>query len=213
MSKTYEVFADGLLEEARKLGYEVTVVRPKTLGSWLKESIPVFVWSLVVSGRAVKVCGVISHKFSQVSLEHRLPVFVRSVPSHFYNVAITTAGPIKIDLSILQFEVPSLAERILAKDEEAGEYDDYDPFGEERATVELVERAARNPFAAVRIEALPRHALSGMAIPYGESFDYEYGLRLVGKLRSGKGGHFPFGNVAFTQEDASVVKFFLENRR
>ena len=49
----------------------------------------------------------------------------------------------EIDPSYIQFEVHQLSEKF--------EYDDHDPFGEQRAIRELLQRVARNPFAAIKI--------------------------------------------------------------
>ena len=136
-----------------------------------------------------------------VSLQHGKPMVIRSVPGHFYNIALTTAGPVKVDLSAVQFEWAKLRDKI----DEAIPEEDWDEFAADfQATIELVRRVARNPFSAITVEQLPKRPLDGIAISYDASFDYALAKKYVARLRKGT-RRDAMEEIALLEEDPSAL--------
>jgi len=181
--------ADFLFDKAAEMGYELRPMSPSSLRQWLERLIPPLIYQRMVCSRAVKVCSTISPVASQVSLERGYPIFVKQVPGHFYNVAITPSSIYKVDLSAIQFRVGKIASTYAEDDD-----DEDDPFGEERAIYDLIEEVGNNPYLAVEIKELPPSSIQhGMAIPYDEEFNFELAERAVARAR------------VFTGEDPSVL--------
>lgn len=143
------------------------VTRVSDLVEWLKESVPVFVWKFMIDCHAVRVCGTVSHAWAAETNKRGIPTSVIAVPGHFKNVVETDEGWIEVDLTDIQFEMNSLADRIADE-----EYDERDPFGESRAVRQLIAQIIKDPGNAISVKKIagpPRHVLE----PDNSNFDYQ----------------------------------------
>lgn len=121
----------------------------KELIEFLKLAVPAFVIRHILRARAVKVCSLISPAFAAVSNHYGFETYVANAPGHYYNVVITSDGPISVDLSYIQFKLNKICND--ATDgadghEEAGYYE------EEKIVGQALKYIAKNPWRAVRIE-------------------------------------------------------------
>jgi hypothetical protein len=206
MDADYKAWEVDVFEAIEERGYgQLAPDTPQQLQSWLVELVPPLILQRMVCAGAVKVCSTISPVASQVSLEHEMALIVRAVPGHFYNVALTTHGPFKVDLSAIQFEVPKLARWYADHGDEDEDEDEDDPFGEHRAVYELLERVAQNPFDAILVEPLPPTPMSGIAVPYDESFNFDHAKRYVARIRKGR-RRTALERLALLREDPATLE-------
>lgn len=134
--------------------------------TWLKEAVPVIVRAKIVNSRAVKSCSTVSPAFAKASVERGFPVFVRRVPGHVVNVALTLDGPVQVDLSHAQFKLPKIADQL--------DWDDKDPYGERRATAQILDEIKSNPFSTVEVKPLPKAPIVGLyAVGKEETFSFD----------------------------------------
>lgn len=162
---------------------EKTNVDSLQLKTWLKEAIPVFVFSRVICSFAIKTCSSISPAFSAISLQKKMKIGYTQVPGHVYNVCETKNGWVKIDLTHGQFEIDKMSQQIV----DAGENDEEkDPFGEQEALRRVLLRASKNPFSIVKIEFLPHPPENITYAKENEGFDYELAKRTLDRVLQGR---------------------------
>lgn len=119
-------------------------ISKKKLDVWLKKAVPVFVLRFMSMARSVKVCSSISPAFAAISRVFKIPAYIVSEPGHMFNVVLTDEGPIKVDLSAIQFKLCKVAKQF--------ESDKRDRFGEKRATRKLLQQMESDPLNNIIIE-------------------------------------------------------------
>ena len=97
---------------------------------WLKGAVPALVLQYLIRAYAVKVCSNVSPAFAVVARDYGFMAYQATGINHFYNVVLTSDGPIKIDLSYIQFSI----------------------CGDRASVRKAIKELVRNPWAAVRIE-------------------------------------------------------------
>jgi hypothetical protein len=127
-----------------------------------------------------KQCSAVSPYFAAKASDDGFATLVTAVPNHQYNVMLTEEGPLAVDLTRLQFEAYQVASRILEEEDEKGEYNEEDPYGELRADQILKEQLIKNPFRTVRIWAT--NDLDGFA-PNRESISGKFVRHFNPKLQ------------------------------
>lgn len=86
-----------------------TIPSDEEMEDWLKESIPVMVLGWILSSGITKTCSSISPAFASISDSFGIPMYVKKVPNHFFNIGISKNFVWKIDLSYCQFEIGTLS--------------------------------------------------------------------------------------------------------
>lgn len=121
------------------------------LQRWLEEATPVVVGAFLIAPGSVKQCGHVSNVFGAWSAELGFDVLVYAAPGHFFNIFQTTDGPIAVDMTAVQFEVPQRAATF--------EPTERDPFGERRALRAIVAELRADPARAITVS--PARAFIG----------------------------------------------------
>jgi len=175
------------------------------LKSWLKEAIPVVVFQLMVCSRAVKVCSGISPAFAKAANESGFEAYVKRIPGHVVNIVVTDDANYEIDMSAIQFEVDKVRKK----------FDDNedDPFGIERATIELLKKVSANPYAAVSIKRIDSIDKSSLEKPSGEEwFDYKKTKSFIEKLKKNDKLAMNYIEKIFMSDpDPDVLDFLKEH--
>jgi len=73
--------------------------------AWLQDAVPAAILQYLILARAVKVCSNVSPAFAIIARHYGFDAYQVAVPGHFYNVILTVEGPVKVDLSDIQFRV------------------------------------------------------------------------------------------------------------
>ena len=75
------------------------------LFSWLETAVPAMVLQYIIQSQALKVCSNISPAFAVVARYYDFDAYQVTGNNHFYNVVLTSDGPVEVDLSYIQFSV------------------------------------------------------------------------------------------------------------
>ncbi len=166
------------------------------LKTWLREAIPVMIFSRMVCSRAVKVCSIISPAFSRSSLDKGHPIYVGLRPGHVFNVAVTDQGLYKVDISDIQFRLPPV------------DKDDEGSRSEMKTISKVLKDVSRNPYSAVKIEKF-HGSIDDLVEPDGEVFDYDEAKQWADEAAAGKAGYvFPeYEDIFMTSANDSILNF------
>ena len=167
----YRDMLTDLENQVKAIYPESSIKSLEELKSFLKEAIPVMVLTDLVRCKSLKVCSGISPGFTELANKRGFMTVTKSVPGHFYNIVFTDSGPVKVDLSHVQFE-------------RATHYDDEE--GQEEVN-RLLKKVTLNPFSAVKISLLGKGVsnLVGISLPRGEA-ELHFAFDPIGSYDRGK---------------------------
>ena len=153
---------------------------------------PYFIYKYIYSGNSLKACSAISFAFAEQGCIDGFAVLIKEIPGHYYNIMLTTEGPIAVDMSSIQFELQNLAKKF--------DYTDKDPYGEMRALKILLKEVKDNPFKTVKI--WKTNDLDNVSLPSGKntmdnikSFDFNMYDKIIDMESPGYGNKRDFSEV------------------
>ena len=107
--------------------------------SWLNSVIPKLIHKYMIATKSMKVCSTISADFAEIAADKGFPVGVLKIPGHHFNVAFTSDGLYKIDLSAIQFVCKH----------------DITDRKNRKEVIENYKKLYNDPFSAIEVNKMP----------------------------------------------------------
>lgn len=132
---------------------------------WFEEALPALIFQHIIQAQAVKVCSSISPIFGVIARRYGYEAYVLPAAGHVLNVVVTPEGPLRVDLSAIQFQICNFL-----RDEDITE---QDPYGTRGSVQRLIRHIIRDPRRAVSIDRY-YGSMKNLRLPDIEPFTQHY---------------------------------------